>query len=44
MLNVWQKSVSRRNTMADFGVLSAIRDMLKMQLSTDDHQIGEHIH
>jgi hypothetical protein len=30
--------------MADFGVLSAIRDMLKIQLSTDEQGIADHIH
>jgi hypothetical protein len=30
--------------MADFGVLSAIRDMLKMQMSTDEHGMADHIH
>ena len=30
--------------MADFGVLSAIRDMLKMHMSTDDQEIADHIH
>jgi len=44
MLKVWQESVAKRNTMADFGVLSAIRDMLKMQFSTDEQKMGDHIH
>lgn len=44
MLRALQESVTKENTMADFGVLSAIRDMLKMQFSTDEQKIGDHIH
>ncbi len=44
MLRALQESVTKENTMADFGVLSAIRDMLKMQFSTDEQKMGDHIH
>lgn len=44
MLRALQESVTKENTMADFGVLSAIRDMLKMQFFTDEQKMGDHIH